>query len=444
MTKPLYTLTLLFLFITSCHTEQTTEVTIDITLHIKDDNHTTPLTVVIENNSKHANNFRWTFEGGEPASSEKQNPDPVTFTQLGEHTITVEAWNDGHHDIKTYTVRVDNAVTAAFTATEDVNNYAPARFVIENKTVGATSYNWSFEGGEPASYEGEQPPVITYNNPGTYTIMLVAGNGSATFTALQTIEVKESLFADFTIVPSLEDADDMEAPVRATFETELIGVESLKWECAGATITNATSSDARILFPASGDYTVKLTVTNNKQTKTVEKSITIKENTNLRTHKDIKLGINTAQNNISVFYSTKLHRIINNAELNEFGSMIDIAFFGLNDAFSFNKFISPDALGEMPLKEIVNAQTTKFINRTELGSINLSVSDFNSMTTDTLLKGLDIKSAGYGDEAFDNTLPRIVLFETEDGRKGAILIKEMVSDGRNSYIITDIKVQKND
>lgn len=443
--KRYFNLLLLLLFLFSCHTEQATEVTIDVTLHIRDDNHTTPLTVVIENNSKNAGNFLWTFEGGEPATSTKKAPGPVLFTEPGEHKVTLEAWNDGHRDIETYTVRVDNAVTASFTATAETNNYAPAQFTIENKSTGGTSYHWTFEGGEPSSFEGQNPPDITYANEGTYTIRLTAGNGSATFTSEQVVEIREALSAGFTIVPSPEDEDDMEAPVRAAFDTELAGVESLKWECNGAAITNPASKDAQILFPAAGSYTVKLTVSNDKQTKTVEKSITVKENTNLRTHSNIKLGINTAQSNTGVFYSTKLRRIVGITELDDYGSDVDIAFFGLNDRFSYNRFVSPDALDETPLTEISNAGTTKFINRTELGGVRLSAAEFNSMTTDALLRNLDIKEAAYGDEAFDNTvLPRIVLFETGDGRKGAVLVREMVSDGRSSYIVVDIKVQKND
>jgi hypothetical protein len=36
----------------------------------------------------------------------------------------------------------------------------------------------------------------------------------------------------------------------------------------------------------------------------------------------------------------------------------------------------------------------------------------------------------------------MVLFETHDGRKGAIKIKAFVSEGIGSYIVADIKVQK--
>lgn len=54
MNKLIYIL-LLFIFF-SCHTEQTISVTADVQLHIKNDNHTSPLSVVIENKGK--KNFR--------------------------------------------------------------------------------------------------------------------------------------------------------------------------------------------------------------------------------------------------------------------------------------------------------------------------------------------------------------------------------------------------
>jgi hypothetical protein len=42
----------------------------------------------------------------------------------------------------------------------------------------------------------------------------------------------------------------------------------------------------------------------------------------------------------------------------------------------------------------------------------------------------------------DSVLPRVILFRTQDGIKGAIKIKSFVPDGLNSYIVVDIKVQK--
>lgn len=47
---------------------------------------------------------------------------------------------------------------------------------------GVTSWNWSFQGGSPASSTDENP-VITYDVPGTYDVSLTAGNGASTVSA---------------------------------------------------------------------------------------------------------------------------------------------------------------------------------------------------------------------------------------------------------------------
>lgn len=41
-----------------------------------------------------------------------------------------------------------------------------------------------------------------------------------------------------------------------------------------------------------------------------------------------------------------------------------------------------------------------------------------------------------------NDVPHLVLFETGDYRKGVIKIKQFVQAGSNSYILADVKIQK--
>jgi len=444
MKKFIYLLTLLLLF--SCHQEESTKVEIDVTLHVKD-NHTSPLVVTIENNTRYAEEYLWSFEGGDPATSDKKNPGAVTFVDPGEHQITLEAWNITERASKTYTVQVDSVVTAGFDVQVDINNYAPATFFITNNSIGGASYKWLFDGAEPDSYDGKDPPAITYSSQGKYTVTLIVDNGSAITTVSKDVEVREPLDASFSIVPSFEDIDDMEAPLRATFDTKLQGVESLLWMCEGAIFDNPMSANAVMFIPNAGTYTVYLEVSNGKETKQVSGQITVKANTNLRTLKDIEFGICTAQNTIGSFYSTRLRRIIKSNEVNAANApLIDIAFFGFDSTFSHNRFVSPDNLETTTFVEFNNAVTTKFINKQESGNGLLSVQEFESMTTDALLKTLPISSVNYGDEYFEDApLPRIVLFETSDGRKGAIMVKQFVKAGKeDSYIITDIKVQKND
>jgi PKD repeat protein len=418
-----------------------------VVFHIRDDNRTSPLQVIPENNTRGAYGYRWLFEGGEPASSSEKNPGTVSFTAPGEHTVTLEAWNEGTRTSKSFPVRVDSAVVLDFTVEAEINSYAPALFHIKNLSSGGSTYHWSFEGGIPGTHDGISPPAVRYEKEGTYRISLSVWNGSATFESVKEIEVGEALDASFTIIPSFEDEDDMEAPLRASFTSRLQGVETLVWSCQGATLTNAQSREAELHIPRGGKYAVCLEVSNGKETKKIFREITVEENSNLRTHTNIRLGINTAQANYPVYYSTRLRKAFKIQEVNEDnGPMIDIVFFGLSPNFTYNMFVSPSRLSETTFPDIPGAVHTRFINKTESGPVNLTVLQFTDMHTDALLRNLPIFSAPYGNEFFTGIpLPRVVLFETSNRRKGAILIKETVSGGKDSsYITVDIKVQKND
>ena len=48
----------------------------------------------------------------------------------------------------------------------DLSTYSPA------------TWNWTFTGGTPSSFSGQNPPAIVYNSPGTYTVSLTASNGN--------------------------------------------------------------------------------------------------------------------------------------------------------------------------------------------------------------------------------------------------------------------------
>jgi len=446
-----YTLPSILLLFTSllffsCREEQIVPVEIDVVFHIRNDNHTAPLEVYIENDTKEAKSYLWTFEGGEPATSRDENPSVVVFRTPGEHLISLEAWNEG--DRKTYTqiIRVDSMVVAGFTTEVLANNYAPAEIIINNLSTGGTLYQWTFEGGIPSVYEGKNPPHITYPNEGTYLITLSVENGSSTFHAEQQIEVMPALDGDFEIIPSFED-EDMEAPLRATFDVRLQGVETVLFTTEGGDINNAASTDASVFYPNPGIFVVTMTIGNGKETKQITQSIIVKPNNNLRTHSDIMLGINTAQETIGSCYSTKLRRMVKSQEIVTVDpAMIDIVYMGLNSNFSLNRFVSPDSALYTPLKPIQGGLHTKFINKQEEGNIYITPEQFIDMTNDDLIRRISISALDYGWEPFEAIpIPRVVLFETADRRKGAIYIKKLISAEKdNSYILVDIKIQKND
>ena len=52
---------------------------------------------------------------------------------------------------------------------------------LDMSTGNVTSWNWTFEGGTPAT-STEQNPVVTYNNAGSYSVTLIVGDGNTTAT----------------------------------------------------------------------------------------------------------------------------------------------------------------------------------------------------------------------------------------------------------------------
>ena len=65
------------------------------------------------------------------------------------------------------------------------------------------SWDWSFPGGSPSSFSGQNPPAITYSAVGSYTVTLTVSDGSENDTEVKTdfITVKD-VIADFSGTPT--------------------------------------------------------------------------------------------------------------------------------------------------------------------------------------------------------------------------------------------------
>jgi len=441
---------LLAVFITilffSCHKEQKIYVTPDFTANKVNNNNTVPVTVSFTNNTSGATAYKWVFEGGTPATSTARNPANVIFSTAGSHTVTLTASNDYDSKQKVMLLNLDSMVTADFTTTTLINQFSPVTIHLQNNTVGGSTFNWTFNGGTPATSNVQYPPDVTFTAPGNHDITLMVSNGSSITTITKTIFVDLALNTDFNIVPSFED-EDYQAPLTATLQNTTVSGINWQWTTTGGTISNNTIKNPTIYFANPGTYTVTLTADNNKTTQTVNKTIVVLPNTNLRTHANVKFGINTAHGTIGSFYSTRLRKTFFAGDnLDTSGKWIDLVFFGLNAGFSYNKFILPDSAANYTFTAIPSAQQVKVINSQDLCLCGtpFTETDFNSMVNDVPLQSFTVNPGVNGWKQFNNsTTNRIVMFQTQDGRKGAIKIKQYVAAGADSYILTDIKVQKN-
>ncbi len=445
---------LLYLFlcflVISCYEETEIPVTGNFSIEYLENNQSVPVQVKINNQTEGAEAYQWTFEGGTPSSSTKKDPGTITYETPGDHKITLVASNqDGSKDTKEMIIHIYDAIAINFTA-QIINNqanYPPAKVQITNQTQGVgLSYSWTFEGGNPSSSKEKDPPVVTFSTPGEHKISLTVNNGTISKTATQTVTVAENITSDFSWNVSVSD-DDYQVPVTLNMVNNSKSATSYSWTFDGGTPASSTEKQPVITYKTLGTYTIKLKTDNGSSSAVSEKKITVYADTNLRTFTDIKLGINSAHtgNSVGAFFSTVTHEVYSaNQVSSTVGKDIDLVFFGLGSTFTYNKFISPDKASENGFLPIPNATHTIFVNSQEVCNcgLNFTSSAFDSMTNDTPLKSLSITETPAGMQQFNSSVPRVVLFKTQDGRKGAIKIKQMVANGINSYIVCDIKVQK--
>ncbi len=439
---------LLFLLAVTCTKEEALPVDADFDMDVVNNDFSVPVQVVIINKSVGADNYEWTFEGGQPANSFERHPGSVLFETPGTYTITLYATNrDDSEDTKEVQIKIDSPVLIDFEVEVVDNNYPPVEIKINNNTSGATQYTWSFEGGTPSMSNKEHPENVVFQDPGEYIIKLEVSNGLENYELEKKIIVEKHLNVDFDWEINFDDTD-YQVPFTMNTINNSVSALSYEWAVDGPENQTLTGESPQIVLTTPGIYNISLIATNGKETKTASKSIEVFANTNLRVYEDVKFGINMSHNNnvLGSMFSTKTGNIYTRSEINESnGSEIDIVFFGLNSTFALNKFVSPDQTETTTFNSIPNAIHTKFINSQELCecTASLSVAEFDQMNNDNLLQTLTIEETEGGLLQFNNLMvPRIVLFEDAEGRKGAIKIKDFIEAGQNSYIVTDIKVQK--
>ncbi len=422
----------------ACVQEEVLPVKVDFEMTVVDNNYAVPAKIKINNQTSGAEYYRWTFEGGDPSTSTVRNPVEIIYSKAGTYKIRLEASNDdGSKDLKEMVIQVGNPVSVNYAVQIIDNNYPPATITIVNRSTGGEQYEWTFEGGTPATSKEKEPKVI-FEQSGKHLIRLKVSNGAVSQQKDTVITVAPDILPDFDIQPEYA---TFEAPLHLSLKNKSIGATQYQWTIQGAGINSSAAENPTVLFTKEGNYTISLAASNGKKTKTIEKTTTIKANSNIFSIKDLKLGINTAHGTIESFYSTTMQKVFKQTDTlsTKEGASIDIVYFGLDKNFTFNTFISPDKVQDFTFEEIPAANATQWV----FVQKQLSVSDFDLINNDALLSQLSF-TAQNGTDSFKGTVaPAVFIFRTGDGRKGALKIKEFVRNGSNdSYILLDIKVQK--
>lgn len=228
-----------------------------------------PLTVNFTNQSSNANTFNWSFPGGSPNTSSLANPS-VVYNNPGVYSVFLTVTNAAGTDTHTMTnlVTVEAPVEPVFPPITDftssmVSPNVPLTIQFTDLSLNnPIEWNWTFPGGIPAASTA-QNPVVVYNVPGVYDVILTASNEGGTDQQIsyEHIVIEPPLLlpiADFSASTTIGTA-----PLEVNFLDQSINNPTgWNWSFEGANITNSNQQNPTAIYTEPGTYAVTLTCTN--------------------------------------------------------------------------------------------------------------------------------------------------------------------------------------
>lgn len=199
-------------------------------------------------NGNSNDNILWTLPDGSNSSDQS-----ISFTapENGNYEATIVVSNQCGEVNGASSQSINVYPTAAVTLSETIGCADFTTTFSAEDVVGAT-YNWSFEGGDPAT-STDQNPTVTYSSRGSFDISLEVSNtfGSDTYTNTDAITVEVNPTSEFT---STYNGIELTTTNTSQFASEYL------WDFGdGSTSTDQTPTHQ---YQTDGTYVVTLTTTN--------------------------------------------------------------------------------------------------------------------------------------------------------------------------------------
>jgi PKD repeat protein len=149
-------------------------------------------TIQLTNTSTNATSYSWTTTGGSLSSTTDANP-ILTVTSSGTYTIGLTAFNTFGNATTTQNLNVTINQPPVANANPVLTTVGLGQNAFFNNTsTNASSYFWNFGNGQTST---DQNPWTTYNQVGTFEVMLIASNpgceNDTTYTSIQVIDASD-------------------------------------------------------------------------------------------------------------------------------------------------------------------------------------------------------------------------------------------------------------
>jgi PKD repeat protein len=205
--------------------------------------------ILFSNSSFGASFYTWNF--GDGNISALQNP-AHTYSAAGSYRVTLIGSAGNCSDTSTQTVIINPLGTAAFNLQSAYACGFPAYVQLTNTSAGANGYNWNFGNGMTST---DDNPNLSYSNPGSYIITLIAGTE---FHCYDTIAKPFVVYA----LPSVESVTVLPSqgcqPITVQFDVNGNNLNNVTWNFGDGNSTAGDSTAITHTYTDSGTYSVTL------------------------------------------------------------------------------------------------------------------------------------------------------------------------------------------
>jgi len=241
--------------------------------------------------------YDWTFQGGSPSTFSGLTPPQVCYASPGTYTTTLLIADcSGNTSTTNLSIIVSNC-------TSPIASFIPAQtslcegdcisFTDNSSGTNINSWNWTFAGGNPSTYNGQNPGTICFNSAGTYNINLsiTDDNGSDDTTIIITVNACTLPTANFSVSNNNICEGDC-----ITITDLSTGASSWEWTFTGGNpASSSTQNPGSVCYETAGNYTIQLITTNTIGSDTLISNIQVNSNSAVNAGNDvtISLGDNT-------------------------------------------------------------------------------------------------------------------------------------------------------
>jgi gliding motility-associated-like protein len=207
--------------------------------------------------------YNWIFSGGNPSVYSGLTPPQICYPNAGNYTSTLLITDcSGNTSTVNLNVTVNNCTNPAASFIPQQNQICQGDCIsfTDNSTgSNINSWNWSFNGGNPAVSSVQNPGMICFSNTGVFPVTLTITDdfGTDDTTILITVNACLPPVAGFS-------ASDLSICQNECIDfTDLsLYADTWNWTFSGGNPASSAQQNPVVCFDQAGNYQVTLTVTN--------------------------------------------------------------------------------------------------------------------------------------------------------------------------------------